>query len=809
MFDASPITAVVIGRNEGERLARCLESLAGQVGRIVYVDSGSTDGSLAMATGYGAHVVDLDLSVPFTAARARNAGLRLVSTPYALVVDGDCELVEGFTEAAAAILDARSDVAIVCGQRRERHPEASIYNRLCDLEWSRPAGEVKSCGGDALLRTDAVAEVGRYEDSLIAGEEPDLCRRLRAAGHTIVRTVDAMTWHDAAMTSWRQWWQRSRRAGFAYAEALARHGARRRECRSIAAWAVLLPLLTLFAMMFVGPLALVAAVGLLVVQLGRTFDARRTERAAMQQDGFAAESLWHSLLFAAGCVAGKLPQAVGMGTYVGRRLAGGRPQLIEYKQPASASAAKPCEAIASPAARTGTRATIGYLTTEYPKPSHTFVRRELLALERRGWTIERLTIRPFAGQLADPADIAEAARTTALLPPGLRAKVSLAVGGLREFVTRPRAMLAATRAMLRLYRGSQRSLIQHVAYLAEACRLRRHCQRRSITHLHVHFGKNAADVALLARELGGPSFSMTIHGPGEFDASAPFGLGPKVAASKFTAAISSFGTAQLRRWVPAAHWHKLAIVRCTIGDDFLSQLSPVTQTAPRFLCVGRLTAQKGQLLLVEAVAKLAARGVDVHLTLAGDGELREPIEALIAEHRLHDRVTITGWIDEAEVRRLLRECRALVLPSFAEGLPVAIMEALALGRPVISTMVAGIPELVRGAGAREPGVEMTSLGDRATADDRNGWLLPAGDVDGLVDALAEAAACDLDRLSAMGRAGHAAVAARHRTDVEASRLDRLLCEATGLIVGDREPAAESQGASVAEASGVMQPLPIG
>jgi len=227
---ADAIAAVVIGRNEGARLLGCLDSLAGRVARIVYVDSGSTDGSAAAARARGAEVVDLDLARPFTAARARNAGLdRLRETGarpvHVQFVDGDCSVVPGWIETARAFLDSHPEVAAVCGRRRERHPEASVYNRLCDWEWDTPVGEAKACGGDALIRMAALDAVGGYDPALIAGEEPEMCVRLRARGWRIRRLDAEMTLHDAAMTRFGQFWQRMRRSGHAYAEGAALHGA--------------------------------------------------------------------------------------------------------------------------------------------------------------------------------------------------------------------------------------------------------------------------------------------------------------------------------------------------------------------------------------------------------------------------------------------------------------------------------------------------------------------------------------------------------------------------------------------------------
>jgi GT2 family glycosyltransferase len=215
---------VAIGRNEGERLARCLRSAAGQVADLVYVDSGSTDGSVALARGLGAHVVELDLSTPFTAARARNAGYaalraRRPDLAYVSFVDGDCELAPGWIAQALAHMHAHPRAAVVCGRRRERHPRASVYNHLCDLEWDTPVGLALACGGDALMRAAAFDEVGGFSPELIAGEEPELCARLRAHGWEIWRIAAEMTAHDAAMTRFSQWWRRNVRSGHATAEA--------------------------------------------------------------------------------------------------------------------------------------------------------------------------------------------------------------------------------------------------------------------------------------------------------------------------------------------------------------------------------------------------------------------------------------------------------------------------------------------------------------------------------------------------------------------------------------------------------------
>jgi len=311
--------AVVIGRNEGARLRTCLASLQGQVRRIVYVDSGSGDGSQAMAAAMGVEVVALAMTQPFTAARARNAGLAALAVdPPDLVqlTDGDCEVVAGWVATAAAFLVAHPAVAVVCGRRRERFPEASVYNRLCDREWDTPVGPAPACGGDALMRYAAVMAVGGYRDSLIAGEEPELCLRLARAGGSVWRLDAEMTRHDAAIVRFGQWWQRTRRAGHAFAEGAALHGKGPEghwvvETRRALFWGAGVPLLA-------GLLALWHPLGVLVLLVWPVQVLRLARR-----DGDLAGASFNVL--------GKLAEAQGVLGYWLGRLTGRRRKLIEYK----------------------------------------------------------------------------------------------------------------------------------------------------------------------------------------------------------------------------------------------------------------------------------------------------------------------------------------------------------------------------------------------------------------------------------------------------------------------------------------------
>lgn len=389
---------------------------------------------------------------------------------------------------------------------------------------------------------------------------------------------------------------------------------------------------------------------------------------------------------------------------------------------------------------------LAYLINQYPKVSHTFIRREIAALERRGATVCRYALRGWDAEVADPADRDEKARTHYLLRGGL---LPLLVAMLAVACTRPRRWGAALRLAWRMSRLDHR-LPFHLAYLGEACALLRDLRGKGVEQLHAHFGTNATEVAMLCRVLGGPPFSFTVHGPEEFDNVAQLGLGEKIRRANAVVAISSHGRSQLWRWCGAAEWPKVHVVHCGLEPAFFGEQETPVPRAPRLVCVGRLCVQKGQLLLVDAAAMLRADGIPFELVLAGDGEMRPQVEAAIARHGLGAHVRITGWISSAQVRDELLAARALVLTSFAEGLPVVIMEAMSLGRPVLATWVAGIPELVR--------------------DGKEGWLFAAGSTEAAAAAMRTCLAASAEELQAMGSAGRQRVLARHHVDTEAARL---------------------------------------
>lgn len=327
-FNTQRIGVVVIGRNEGQRLVDCLDSLISQVDHIVYVDSGSKDDSIQNALERNVEVIKLDISIPFTAARARNAGFaRLMEIApeieYVQFVDGDCEVVDSWLDAAAEFLDAEDEVAVVCGRRMERYPNESIYNLMCDMEWDTPVGEAKACGGDALMRVQAFKQVAGFRSGLIAGEEPELCVRLRKSGWKIERLEEDMTWHDAAMTTFKQWWNRTARAGHAYAEGSYLHGAAPerhwvKETVRVWIWAFLIPLLILVSLFFHWQISL-ALVYLYVVQW-----VRLALKNLQESKPFA----WK---LAAYSVIGKFAEFCGQLQFYKNLLTSRQSKLIEYK----------------------------------------------------------------------------------------------------------------------------------------------------------------------------------------------------------------------------------------------------------------------------------------------------------------------------------------------------------------------------------------------------------------------------------------------------------------------------------------------
>lgn len=396
---------------------------------------------------------------------------------------------------------------------------------------------------------------------------------------------------------------------------------------------------------------------------------------------------------------------------------------------------------------------IAYLCNLYPAVSHSFIRREIEGVEQAGGEVHRFSLRPARGDLKDEADLREAERTEAVLGHGIG---PLLLSALILCGSRPIRSTAALATAWRLAGPGFKAKGRHSIYWLEAAWLFRRLQHLEVVHLHAHFGTNPAAVAMLVRAFGGPPFSFTVHGPDEFDAPIALALRAKIEAASFVVAISSYGRSQLMRWTAPEHWDKLKLIRCGLDRDFLDLRDEAVGASTKFVCIARLSAQKGIPLLIGACDRLRADGARFTVTIIGDGELRRAIEADIRRRNLDDLVDLAGVCTSAEIREQLRGARALVLPSFAEGLPVVLMEALALSRPVIATAIAGIPELV---------------------DAHCGWLIPAGSESALVDAMKAALGASSKERAVKGATGRERVQRMHNAaDNAAVLFDAIKCQ---------------------------------
>mgnify|MGYP002777102956 CR=1 FL=1 len=393
---------------------------------------------------------------------------------------------------------------------------------------------------------------------------------------------------------------------------------------------------------------------------------------------------------------------------------------------------------------------IAYLVNQYPKTSHSFIRREIAALEAQGIAVWRFSIRSIDAEVVDAADQEETTKTRYILKVGIKGLLGHL---LRVALTRPGRFIAACGHTGKIGWKSDRGLLLNFAYLAEACVLLHWFERAAIAHVHTHFGTNSATVAMLCHLLGGPTYSITVHGPEEFDKPAAIALGEKIKHAAFVVAVCSFGKSQLYRWCDYKEWSKIHIVHCGVDEMFLAHPYVPIPAERRFVCVGRLSEQKGHLTLIEAASQLAAEGHQFKVILVGDGPLRSQIETLIQRLHLENHIEITGWATNAQVQQQILSAQVLVAPSFAEGLPVVIMESLGLCRPVLSTYIAGIPELV------QPG--------------KSGWLVPAGSATDLAEAMRQILQTPPTELAQMGKAGASLVAQNHNAMVEARTLIRL------------------------------------
>ena len=374
---------------------------------------------------------------------------------------------------------------------------------------------------------------------------------------------------------------------------------------------------------------------------------------------------------------------------------------------------------------------IAYFMNTYPMTSTTFIRREIEALETLNVKIERYAVRRWREQLVDPRDLTEVERTKYFLTGNLS---GLLFTFFKEVFANPHAIRRGLTAAWRLAARGEGISIKHVAYLLQAVYLRRQARLDDVQHIHAYFATNATYVAMLSHIMGGPSYSFTAHGPDEFDCSRALNFDDKLSNASFAVAISRHCKAKLLLLGGVRHAKKIRIVHCGIDTNEFPSSDVDDTTSHTLICVGRLCSNKGQALIPAVVERLKSDFPRLRVLLIGDGEARRDIEREIMDRGLEQHIEIKGWLPNCAVRELMRKSRALLLPSFAEGLPIVIMESLAMGRPVISTYVAGIPELL---------------------DSNCGWIVPAGserDLEAVIRQALAASPAELTRLGGIGRA---------------------------------------------------------
>ncbi|WP_371194964.1 glycosyltransferase family 4 protein [Glaciecola sp. SC05] len=395
-----------------------------------------------------------------------------------------------------------------------------------------------------------------------------------------------------------------------------------------------------------------------------------------------------------------------------------------------------------------------YLINQYPKVSHTFIRREIQALEKHGVEVKRVAMRSDDFNEMSDIDKAEYKKTFYVLKV---APVALLKQLISTVISKPATFWVVLKIMFKMYRQSNQSLIKHIIYIVESCNVANYCNQHGITHIHAHFGTNPAEVAMYTGLLTSIPYSFTVHGPEEFDKPITLNLHEKIKHANAVFAITHFCKSQLCRWARFEDWNKIKLVHCGLEPSFFDDTIAAKDSRTKhlnFLCIGRLCEQKGQLLLLQAFNNFVKQGNPAYLTFAGDGEMRDQVAAYVSQHGLDKNVAITGWVDSNEIQSLLKSSDAMVLPSFAEGLPVAIMEAMAMGVAVISTSIAGIPELI--------------------VHRQTGLLICAGSQVAIEKALLEFSQLSSIEIVDMKQRAFNAVSTHHNIETEAAKIIKIL-----------------------------------
>lgn len=748
--DLSRTGVVIIGRNEGERLISCLKSVDTGVAAVVYVDSGSTDGSADNARLVGAHVVELDMSVPFSAARARHAGVEALhsiapSCDFVFFVDGDCEVCEGWALAGLAELVKRDELAAVSGRIIEKHPEASIYNRLMQLEWDRPAGDVDACPGISMMRLEAYHDAGGFDPRVIAGEEPELCLRMRRRGWRIARINCDMVLHDAAIERFQQWWKRCERGGYAASLGASMHGSGPERynvarVRRALVWGVVLPVIIIGASVVWLPAALMAL--LYVLQAIRlTIRSRRWAGS------------W-PIAVAAGIaqILDKFPQAIGIVRHRYTAARGHEHTILEYK---------------SGGKRGG--AAIAYIAPMLPAASETFVYREIRGLRSRGHRVRAVSLRE-PGDSHDNAAPDVVPERIIVYRGGARLIFDI-LRGLASPLRSGRVLGASVRDAIfpgeqLAFSGRLKLFLQAAGGVSLAVRLRR-LEPRCV-RIHAHFAHAPTSVAMYAAMYLDIPFSWTGHANDLFQRRQL--LRTKLKRADGVACISEWHKALYSRELHSAA-SKYHVIRCGVDTD---SWRPITRNGDsgqpmRILSVGRFVEKKGFDLFAEAVARVASETGRVEGIILGDGPERSRIEQTLADRDSIAVVRLPGNADNSDVREAMLNADVFLLPcrqdskGDRDGLPVVLLEAMACGLPVIVGDLPAIRELV------EHGV--------------TGLLIDTTDATAATAAI-QLLLNDPELRSAIARAGRERVIAEFSANVNLARLEELFSLPTTIHSGD-------------------------
>ena len=676
------VSIVVIGRNEGKRLTECLLSInqadwRGIAYECIYIDSNSTDQSMEEAKRLGASAYLLDDACP-NAAKARNRGLELACGEFIMFLDGDSVLASGFVACALPMMTDQRRCAIT-GHLRESYPDQSFFNKMIDLDWISPVGEILFFGGNAFVRRSYLLAVGGFDPALQMGEEPELCARLRARGWLIELINVRMASHDLDMTSFEAYWNRAFRSGLGLAavahrmrqigDPLWQNEAHRDFLQGL--FFLALPLLLLLASLITPWL-----LGLFVV-LGWFTLARTASRCSWK----APDDGWLRWQYATHSFFCKVPAVLGQLAWYYSRIRTGVLQWFGSKhvvRPTSIGLPR-----------------LAYLISVYPATSHTFIFQEIEALRRLGHKIFTASI----NSVSQPEGVCDTTETATNYREASQTFYVKAVGysgALHAILYWSRQPIILLRMFwFGFFLESRRCSLLGLAYAIEATIIAKWMRQHDLFYLHVHFGNSAATVGLLVKRLTGCHLSLSIHGSDEFDDVAGQHLALKVKEADTLICMSQYFKAVLMRLSSPEYWVKLIVCRLGVETNrFAFEEKPPHAGTRRLLCVGRLIPSKGQVILIQACVRLRDMGHDFVLVLVGAGPDQIRLEQAIASAAIGDKVLLTGALERQAVLHQLARADIFVLPSLNEGIPVVLMEAMSCGVPCVSTPVGGIPELI-------------------------------------------------------------------------------------------------------------------